>query len=105
MEIKLLKYLGVKPNFFECITCTSKEILTFDINQGGMVCKNCYLDTYIFSNNTLKLLKLFQDVDIEKIDKLNISSGKTKEEIEHFIREYYETYTGIYLLNKDKLYM
>lgn len=105
VEIKLLKYLGVKPNFSECITCNSKEILTFDINQGGMVCKNCYLDTYIFSNNTLKLLKLFQDVDIEKIDKLNISSGKTKEEIEHFIHEYYDTYTGIYLLNKDKLYM
>lgn len=103
IEIKLLKYLGVKPNFSECISCNSNNVLTFDITQGGMVCKNCYLDTYIFSNNTLKLLKLFQDVDIEKIDKLNIKSIKIKEELELFIREYYETYTGIYLLNKDKL--
>lgn len=105
IEIKLLNFLGVKPNFSECITCNSRDILTFDITLGGVVCKKCYLDSYLFSNNTLKLLKLFQDVDIEKIDKLNITSSKVKEELEFFIREYYETYTGIYLLNKDKLYI
>lgn len=105
VEVKLLKYLGVNPNFKECISCLATDTLTFDINLGGMVCKNCYLDTYLFLPNTLKLLKLFQDIDIEKIDKLNITSRKVKEELDLFIKEYYEIYTGIYLMNKDKLHI
>ena len=101
--IKLLKYLGVKPNLDECVSCSSRDILTFDINLGGVICKNCYQDTYLFQTNTLKLLKLFQIVDISKIDKLNITSEKVKEEINQFIKEYYETYTGIYIKNRDKV--
>lgn len=103
VEIKLLKYLGVKPNFLNCINCNSNDIITYDINLGGMVCKNCYNNSYIYLPNTLKLLKLFQDVDIEKINKLNITSNKVREEINLFISCYYETYTGIYLLNKNNL--
>ena len=101
--IKLLKYLGVKPNLDECVSCSSRDILTFDINLGGVICKNCYQDTYLFQTNTLKFLKLFQIVDISKIDKLNITSEKVKEEINQFIKEYYETYTGIYIKNRDKI--
>ena len=69
---------------------------------GGVICKNCYQDTYLFHPNTLKLLKLFQIVDIAKIDKLNITIERVRLEINEFIREYYEKYTGIYLKNKDK---
>lgn len=105
LEVKMLNYLGVNPNFNECIMCSSKDILTFDITLGGVVCKNCYQDTYLFLPNTLKLLKLFQDVDILKIDKLNLSNKSIKQELDFFIKEYYETYTGIYLLNKDKLHL
>lgn len=103
VEVKLLKYLGVKPNFNECILCSSKDIITFDINLGGVVCKHCYQDTYLFQSNTLKLLKLFQEVDLEKIDKLNITNLKVKEEINEFINEYYELYTGIYIKKRDYL--
>jgi DNA repair protein RecO len=94
--VKLLNFLGVAPSFLECINCGSHDIKTFDISVGA-VCNNCYHDTYLFSENTLKLLKLFQKVDIEKIEKLNITSKKTIEELNLFIKEYYETYTGIYL--------
>lgn len=102
-EIKLLNFLGVKPNFSNCIICEDTNILTFDISLGGLVCKNCYNDTYIFETNTLKLLKLFQEIDISKIDKLNISSLKVRKEINEFVKNYYETYTGIYLGNREKL--
>lgn len=103
VEIKLLEYLGVKPNFLTCSLCDSSDILTFDFNLAGSVCKNCYQDSYLFSKNTIKLLKLFQDVDIKKIDKLNITSSKVVEELDMFIKEYYETFTGIYIKNKDNL--
>lgn len=100
--IKLLNFLGVKPNFSECIICGNTNVLTYDFKTGGMVCNHCYNDTHIFQSNTLKLLKLFQSVDISKIDKLNISSLEVQREINDFINEYYETYTGIYLFKREK---
>lgn len=103
IEIKLLTYLGVRPNFDKCVYCNTSTVFTFDISAGGMVCKNCYQDTYLFLPTTIKLLKLFQSVDIAKIDKLNITSKKVKEELNLFIKEYYDTYTGIYLFNREKI--
>ena len=103
-EVKLLKYLGVNPVFSECISCSNKEIVTFDIRKGGALCKDCLEDAYKFLPNTLKLLKLFQEVDIEKIDKLKITSKEVRMELEMFLKEYYETYTGLYLKSKDKFF-
>ncbi len=97
VEVKLLTFLGVKPNFLECSLCGSQEILTFDLNIPGSVCKNCYQESFLFSKNTLKLLNLFQNIDIFKIDKLNLTSNKIIEELEFFLKEYYEEYTGIFL--------
>lgn len=102
--IKMLKYLGVNPSFSNCIFCDSSDILTFDMDLAGNVCQSCYKDTYLFSKTTLKLLKLFQVVDLSKIDKLNITSKKVREEINLFIKEYYEKYTGIYIGGKEKLH-
>ena len=96
LAIKLLDYLGVKPNFTTCVNCGNNDILTFDLSIPGSICKNCYHDTYLFHPNTLKLLKLFQVVDINKIDKLNITNTKILEELEYFLKEYYDSYTGIY---------
>ena len=99
-EIKFLTFLGVAPVFSQCVSCGSNELKTFDINRGGVICSACYTSEYIFSKSTLKLLKLFQSLDISKIDKLNLHNEKILEELNLFIREYYEKYTGIYLENK-----
>jgi len=96
LSVKLLDYLGVKPDFNSCINCGNNNILTFDLSIPGSICKNCYHDTYLFQSNTLKLLKLFQVADIEKIDKLNISNTKVIKDLEFFLKEYYDSYTGIY---------
>ena len=95
-EIKLLSFLGVKPDFTECCSCGSINIKTFDLSLPGAICNNCYQDTYLFQERTLKLLNLFLDIDISKIDKLNITSKKTIDEIQFFLKEYYDSYTGIY---------
>lgn len=96
LSLKLLNYLGVRPDFNNCINCGSNKIKTFDLNIPGSICNNCYNETFLFQTNTLKLLKLFQNVDINKIDKLNITSNKVMEELIYFIKEYYDSYTGIY---------
>ena len=41
-------------------------------------------------------------VDISKISKLDLSSN-IKKEINDFINEYYDKYTGLYLKSKDFL--
>lgn len=97
VEIQMLNYLGVRPNFNECVNCGNKNIKTFDLNIPGSICENCYQETYLFLPRTIKLLKLFQDIEIEKIDKLNITSNKVIEELNLFIKDYYDSFTGIYL--------
>lgn len=94
---KLLTYLGVKPNFNECFNCGSQDIITFDLKIPAAICKNCYHDEYLFQTNTLKLLRLFQELDISKLTKLKISSKEVINEIENFLQDYYDSYTGIYL--------
>jgi len=95
-ETKLLSFLGVRPDFSNCISCGSRNVITFDLTIPGSLCDNCYQEGYLFSKNTLKLLNLFLDIDISKIDKLSITSSKTLEELHFFLKEYYDSYTGIY---------
>ena len=97
VSIKMLTFLGVKPDFNICYNCGSTSIKTFDLTIPASICNNCYQDTYLFLPNTLKLLKLFQDIEINKIDKLNITSKKVIEELNYFIKDYYDSYTGIFI--------
>ena len=45
---------------------------------------------------------MFNYVDISKIRELNISD-KNKNEINKFLEDYYDRYTGLYLKSKDFL--
>lgn len=97
VSLKMLSFLGVKPDFSSCVNCGFRKIKTFDLNIPGSICENCYQGTYLFLPNTLKLLKLFLDIDISKIDKLNITSKKVLEELNFFIKDYFDSWTGIFL--------
>ncbi len=103
LEIKLLNYLGVMPMLDGCSICGStKNIITLSSLRGGFVCKNCYTDEGIVSNKTIQLVRMFYYVDISSITKIDISSDIQKE-INQFIEDYYERYTGIYLKSKNFL--
>lgn len=106
VELKLLKYLGVSLNLECCSKCgNNHDLITIDINSGGMICKNCYQDGYIFDDKSLKLITLLNRVDLSKVSKLEITIDKIYKDIDNFIYEYYLTYTGIYLKKKDKLFI
>lgn len=49
-----------------------------------------------------KIIRLFAYVDIAKISKLDIADTTIKE-IDEFIDDYYEQYTGIYMGTKNIL--
>lgn len=101
LELKLLDFLGVRPNIDTCSVCGSaKNIVTIDSSCGGYVCGDCYNNTGIVSLKTIKLIRMFYYVDIDKISKLDIGND-TLREINRFLDDYYDRYTGLYLKSKD----
>ena len=103
LELKLLEYLGIKPVIDSCVSCGSKnEIVTISSYKGGYVCKNCVHNEAIVDIKTIKLLRMFYYVDIDKISKLDVCD-KAKHEIGRFIDDYYDRYSGLYLKSKEFL--
>ena len=104
VEIHLLDYLGVSLNLHECVICGNKDdLITIDIASGGVICKDCYNDGYIMNNKALHLMQLLKNVDISKLETLEITDEEIFKEIDKFIYEYYTSYTGIYIKKKDNM--
>ena len=103
LELKLLDYLGIRPVIDYCVNCGNKnDIVTISSYKGGYLCKNCLSDEVIVNIKTIKLLRMFYYVDIDKISKLDISDN-VKKELNRFIDDYYDRYSGLYL--KTKLFL
>ena len=99
LELKCLDYLGVMPILDCCSVCGNKNIITISADQGGYICKDCRKDETIVDEKTIKLMRMLYYVDINKIEKLEVSK-KISEEINYFLNAYYERYTGLYLKSK-----
>ncbi len=101
VELKLLDFLGVMPVIDGCAMCGSKaNIMTLSASAGGFVCKDCYHNDKIVSEKALKLIRAYYYVDISSLEKINISE-KVKNEINEFLDDYYDRYTGLYLKSKE----
>lgn len=102
LELKCLKYLGVMPIIDRCCICGSENIITISSDAGGYICRNCRKEETIVDEKTIKLIRMFYYVNIDKIDKIDISK-KVCEEISFFIDNYYDRYTGLYLKSKKMI--
>lgn len=103
LELKYLDFLGVMPFLDACSICGEKiGIRTIAAKSGGLVCKNCLTTEKLVSEKTIKLLRLYYYVDISKISKLEVSDI-AKKEINEFLDDYYDHYTGLYLKTKNFL--
>ena len=101
LELKLLEYLGIKPVIDKCVNCNSSEnIVTISSYRGGYLCKNCVNTEPIYNIKTIKLIRMFYYLNIDKITKIEISEN-IKKEISLFINDYYDRYSGLYLKTKD----
>lgn len=101
LELKMLDYLGIKPVVDACVSCgNTTDIVTISSYKGGYLCKNCLQDETVVTDKTIKLIRMFYYVDISKITKLEISDN-VKKEINNFIDDYYDRYSGLYLKSKD----
>ena len=101
LELKLLEYLGVKPNLDSCSLCGStKNIVSLSGADHGFVCGSCYTNQRLTNLDTIKMIRLYDLVDISTINKLDVDPN-IKQDINTFIDEYYERYTGLYIKSKD----
>jgi len=103
LELKYLDYLGIGLQLDGCSICGNDEdIVTISSRQGGYLCKDCCKDEPIFSTRAIKLIRMFYYVDISKISKLELHYDTIKE-IDSFLDEYYDDYSGLYLKSKQLL--
>lgn len=100
LKLKLLTYLGIKPEIDGCVECGKKtDIITISSYLGGFVCKDCYKNEALVSPKTISLIRALYYVDIDKITKVDINDD-IKKEIDLFIKDYYDRYSGIFLKSK-----
>ena len=100
LELKLLDYLGVAPNIDACAQCGSKkQIVTISSESGGYICKECYQNEPLVSEKTIKMIRLYYYIDIKSISKIEVEDNTTKE-INDFLDDYYDRYTGLYIKSK-----
>ena len=102
-ELKMLDSLGIRPVIDECVNCGNKQdIVTISSYRGGYLCKNCLKGEVITDIKTIKLLRMFYYVDINNITKLDVSK-EIQQELSHFIYDYYDRYSGLYLKSREFL--
>lgn len=102
IELKYLEYLGVMPSLDGCVICGNKNVVTLSSDRGGYLCSKCRINEPIVSDKAIKLVRMYTLVDIDKISKLDISK-EVVYEVNAFIDDYYDRYTGLYLKSKEFL--
>ena len=103
LELKYLDFLGVSPIVTGCAICgKTTNIVSLSPTAGGFICKDCYQNEGYYSDKAIKLLQMYYYVDLEKITKIDVNP-KVNEEINKFLEDYYDRYTGIYLNSKKML--
>ena len=95
--------MGINLNLDSCIKCGKNDhIKTINGLVGGLICSACYQKEYIVSLKTILMIKNYQHIDVEKIKEIKISHI-IKTEINLFLSNYYATFTGLYVKNKELL--
>ena len=102
LEVQYLSCLGINLNLDECVKCGSSKVVTLSMNKGGYVCANCRYNEELIDEKVLKLLRLYQYVDISKISNLDIDENNSKI-ISKIIDEYYDLYSGFRTKSKKFL--
>ena len=103
LELKYLKYLGIDLFLDACVLCgNKKDIVTIDPSEGGFVCLNCYKDCKVISSSAIKLIRKYYNININSINKIDISENVIKE-IWDFFNDYYDRYSGLYIKSKSFL--
>ncbi|AYC29609.1 DNA repair protein RecO [Paenisporosarcina cavernae] len=106
VEWKMLQVAGIYPMMTKCTNCGASEgEFAFSFQQIGLLCHRCFeVDPYIIrlTPTQLKLIRLFMEVPIEQVGKLEIKK-ETKQFIKKIVRTIYDEQTGLRLKSRKFL--
>ena len=102
IELQYLDYIGIGLNLNECVVCGNSKVVTLSLSRGGYVCSFHRTNEPLLDEKVMKLLRLYNYVDISKITSLDIEKS-TSNEINRIISEYYDEYSGININSKKIL--
>ncbi|SDY52172.1 DNA replication and repair protein RecO [Evansella caseinilytica] len=102
-ETKMLEVAGVAPALEYCALCGSVEgPFVFSMKHSGILCWRCkHEDHYhlAVSDAVMKLLRLFQKIDVKRIGHISVKE-ETKKQLKEILSHYYDEYVGIQLKSK-----
>lgn len=102
VELQYLDYIGINLNLNECVVCGNSKVSTLSLSKGGYVCSLHRTNEPLLDEKVMKLLRLYNYVDISKITSLDIEES-TSNEINRIISEYYDEYSGINIKSKKMI--
>jgi DNA repair protein RecO (recombination protein O) len=96
-EMKMLRFAGYTPILDQCVSCeASCDQPLLSIEMGGLLCDKCRQNdkpTVQFSARTLKLLRLFQQMDLKRLGKIEVSD-ESKSELKQCMRKFMDTHVS-----------
>lgn len=116
-KIRLLVILGLKPQLDCCAKCNCKLIYQeknfFDIEHGGLICKDCFLDDqrdisrtqrYILSLKTVELLNFIINSGLEPLSDID-TSEKEYQKLDQLSNQFMYYHLDLKLKSYDFLNM
>lgn len=102
--VQIMKKQGVALIVDGCAICNSEKINYISIENGGFICHNCVNNLNVSTYN-LEVLKLFRLINKIDFNNLNLIKSEKRFYISlvNIIYEFYNSYTGLYIKNFDKL--
>ena len=102
LELQYLEFLGINLNLDYCVVCGSSKVVTLSLPKGGYICSHHRTNEELMDEKVMKLLRLYNYVDISKISTLDIDE-KVSKKISEIIDLYYDEYSGVYIKSKKML--
>lgn len=103
LELKYLEFLGVLFSLDACVLCgDTKNIVTFDSDKGGYICKNCLTNEVILDIKIIKMIRMYYYVNIDSIKEIKVDDY-IKKTINKYLDLYFDRYTGLFLNSKEFL--
>lgn len=106
-EMKMLFAAGIQPDLRHCAHCGQPidRSVRFSVRFSGPLCQACHeTDPYAIwmKSPVLKLLRLFQQIDLARLGKIDLSEEVTQQ-LDRILRQYMEEQGGIYLKSRQFL--
>lgn len=105
-ELKLFAKGGFAPSVDQCVNCgRSDNLQSFSIQEGGVLCEQCYpIDARAIQlhPNVLKLLSVFLHVGLERIGDISVKQSN-KQLLRTLFDQYYDAYGGFVLKSRNFL--